>query len=650
MNEIQSAKPRRLRSLLWLALVVADAIAAALALALAQSLGFGPGSFVQLVELAAVFIAFGAYVDLRYENAQVFDSLSDARRLAAACTGVLVALAIDFARAGRFEPAFLSTALVAAAFMLVLQSAVHTALLGVRDWLLRRRPHARRVLIVGHGVAAQSFAYAAREDRSLPIHVVGCVDDGISEKRIEGVRILGRVDQLPELILQHRIDSVVVAITGAPLALTNRIKEVCMEIPEGDRPSVTMVPDASELLTERTTTAVSNVRDIRLEDVLQRDPVVIDTAAVRPHLESQVVLVTGAGGSIGSEICRQIATFNPELLLLLGHGENSLFMISEELRNQYHFKNTRMVLADVGDASAIRNVFMTYRPSIVLHAAAHKHVPIIEDNVCEAVRNNIVGTKTVALAAAAAGVRKFVLLSTDKAVNPTSVMGATKRMAELICHSFAGGSATEFVSVRFGNVLGSRGSVIPIFKAQIQSGGPVTITHRDMVRYFMTIPEAVSLVLQAMTMGTDGEVFVLDMGGPIKIIDLAETLIRLSGLEPYTDVDIIELGMRPGERLFEQILTHGEGITQTSHDRLFIAKQERLDYAYLNDGIERLKAAVRRSDTLACVSVLREFVPEFHPGQHLFPAQQRLESATSLEVTGDKEQVQKSLAMTNVSS
>ncbi len=649
MNEIQSAKPRRLRPILWLALIIADAIAACLAPALAERLGLGAVSFAQLTQLAVIFVAFSVYIDLRYENAQVFDSQSTARQLAAACTAVVFALGFDFARAGRLEPVFLTTALVAAAFMLVFQSAAHTALIGVRDRLLRRRPHARRVLIVGHGVAAQSFAFAAREDRSLPIHVVGCIDDGISEKRVEGVRILGRIDQLRQLILQHRIDSVVVAIMGAPLALTNRIKELCMEIPEDDRPSVTMVPDASELLTERRTT-VSNVRDIRLEDVLQRDPVVINTAAVRPHLESQVVLVTGAGGSIGSEVCRQIATFNPELLLLLGHGENSLFLISEELRNQYHFTRTRMVLADVGDAAAIRNVFMTYRPSIVLHAAAHKHVPIIEDNVCEAVRNNIVGTKTVALAAAAAGVRKFVLLSTDKAVNPTSVMGATKRMAELICHSFAGGSATEFVSVRFGNVLGSRGSVLPIFKAQIQSGGPVTITHRDMVRYFMTIPEAVSLVLQAMTMGTDGEVFVLDMGRPIKIIDLAETLIRLSGLEPYTDIDIVELGMRPGERLFEQILTRGEGMTQTSHDRLFIAKQERLDYAYLNDGIDRLKAAVRRSDTSTCVSILREFVPEFQPGPHLFSTQQRLEDTANAEPAADKKETLQSLATTKISS
>jgi FlaA1/EpsC-like NDP-sugar epimerase len=229
----------------------------------------------------------------------------------------------------------------------------------------------------------------------------------------------------------------------------------------------------------------------------------------------------------------------------------------------------------------------------------------------------VIGTKVVALAAAAAGAAKFILLSTDKAVNPTSVMGATKRMAELICQSFAGGSATEFVSVRFGNVLGSRGSVIPIFKQQVQNGGPLTITHRDMVRYFMTIPEAVSLVLQAMSMGIDGEVFVLNMGDPVKIIDLAEQVIRLSGLEPYRDIEIVEKGIRPGEKLFEEILTDGEGFTQTSHERLFIAKQQRLDYARLNDGIDRMRACVRRSDATNAVNVLKEFVPEFTPGAHL---------------------------------
>jgi FlaA1/EpsC-like NDP-sugar epimerase len=380
---------------------------------------------------------------------------------------------------------------------------------------------------------------------------------------------------------------------------------------------VKVLPDASEILNDKVT--ISRIRDIRLEDVLAREPVVVDTAALRPHLEDQVVLVTGAGGSIGSELCRQIATFEPKLLLLLGHGENSLFAIEQELRYEYKFTRTKMILADVADGPAIRNVFSTYRPRIVFHAAAHKHVPIVESNICEAVRNNVLGTRTVALAAAASAAAKMVLLSTDKAVNPSSVMGLTKRMAELICQSFAGSSSTEFVVVRFGNVLGSRGSVVPIFKQQVASGGPVTITHRDMQRYFMTIPEAVSLVLQAMSMGTDGEVFVLDMGDPIKILHLAEQVIRLSGFEPYRDIQIVETEIRPGEKLFEEILTRGEGVSSTSHHRLFIAKQDRVDYSRIGIAMERLQRAIRMSDWRVSLDVLREFVPEFTPGAHLLP-------------------------------
>jgi FlaA1/EpsC-like NDP-sugar epimerase len=325
---------------------------------------------------------------------------------------------------------------------------------------------------------------------------------------------------------------------------------------------------------------------------------------------------------------------------LLGHGENSLFAIEQELRTKYKFTRTKMVLADVADGAAIRNIFSTYRPRIVFHAAAHKHVPIVEENICEAVRNNVFGTRTVALAAAASGVAKFVLLSTDKAVNPTSVMGLTKRMAELICQSFAGGSATEFVVVRFGNVLGSRGSVVPTFKQQVANGGPVTITHRDMQRYFMTIPEAVSLVLQAMAMGNDGEVFVLDMGDPIKILHLAEQVIRLSGFEPYRDIDIVETSIRPGEKLFEEILTHTEDYTRTSHQRLFIAKQDRVDYSRIGIAMERAQRAVRMGDWRVAIDVLREFVPEYTLGKHLMPPAAQAEEPASLPAPVERGEIQ----------
>ena len=365
----------------------------------------------------------------------------------------------------------------------------------------------------------------------------------------------------------------------------------------------------------------ASLPDFQWDVLLNRSPAAIDSALVEPYVRDNTVLVTGAGGSIGSEICRQVATLEPKLLVLLGHGENSLFAIQQELLEK-GFLRTKIVLADVGDIQAVRNVFARCQPDIVLHAAAHKHVPILEENVCEAVRNNVFGTHNVALAAAAAGTSRVVLLSTDKAVRPTSVMGATKRTCELICQSFAHRTPTEFVSVRFGNVLGSRGSVLPLFIRQIRNGGPVTITHRDMQRFFMTIPEAVSLVLQAMVMGDDGQVFVLDMGKPMKIIDVARRVIELHGLTPYRDIDIVETGMRPGERLHEELLTEVEGVTQTSHERLWIAQQERLEYDVLATAIAEMERAVRISDAQAAITILNRLVPTFTPGQHLFPQPQ----------------------------
>jgi FlaA1/EpsC-like NDP-sugar epimerase len=570
---------------------------------------------VQMLLITALLFITGAYVQWRWESARTFDFHDVLRLLYGAAGGTVLALLCVWVLPGPLEHTSGRLVVIAAMTGFILRMFLRIALVLMRTTILTHRPNAQRVLVVGVGMAAVNLIRAIQEDRTLPMRVIGCIDDGMAVKRVDGVRILGGIDDLPAALARHNVNSVIVAIPAAPLPFINRIKDYCSRAIAP--PTVKVLPDATEILNDKVT--ISRIRDIRLEDVLAREPVVVDTAALRPHLEDQVVLVTGAGGSIGSELCRQIATFEPKLLLLLGHGENSLFAIEQELRYEYKFTRTKMVLADVADGPAIRNVFSTYRPRIVFHAAAHKHVPILESNICEAVRNNVLGTRAIALAAAASGAAKMVLLSTDKAVNPTSVMGLTKRMAELICQSFAGSSSTEFVVVRFGNVLGSRGSVVPIFKQQVASGGPVTITHRDMQRYFMTIPEAVSLVLQAMSMGNDGEVFVLDMGDPIKILHLAEQVIRLSGFEPYRDVQIVETAIRPGEKLFEEILTRGEGISSTSHQRLFIAKQDRVDYSRIGIAMERLQRAIRMSDWRVALDVLREFVPEFTPGAHLLP-------------------------------
>src|SRR5579872_2576219 len=488
-------------------------------------------------------------------------------------------------------------------------------------WAYRRNPRAnhnsQRAIVVGTGKAAASLIQVLDENPDFLFDVVGCVDEQKLADRVVGRPVLGKIDDLPQLIAAQAIGSVIVAIPSAPAPLVKRTINACMQAKgaNGKAPAVKIMPGVLELLNDGV--KISRIRSVDPEDLLPRDPVKVDLATIAPHVENRIILVTGAGGSIGSELCRQIAALNPRSLWLLGHGENSLFAIDEELKLKHGFTRTRIILADVADAARIRNVFSECRPHIVFHAAAHKHVPIVESNVCEAVRNNILGTHVVALAAAAAGAAKFVLLSTDKAVNPTSVMGVTKRLSEIISQSFVNQTGTEFVTVRFGNVLESRGSVIPVFKKQIENGGPVTITHRDMQRYFMTIPEAVSLVLQAMAIGRDGQVLVLDMGKPVNILNLAKTLITLSGLTPYRDIGIVETGIRPGEKLFEEILTLSEGLSTTSHARLFIAQQERVAYETLALGLRALETGIQLGDRKLIIDVLRNFVPSFQPGSHL---------------------------------
>jgi FlaA1/EpsC-like NDP-sugar epimerase len=525
----------------------------------------------------------------------------------------------------RFFMPFFDTALpgwffVAAAIIVWLGLLVRFAELGLRRRRGQPHPDAERTIIVGSGGAAASLVQLIREHYGFRYNVIGCIDDQVLSARVGGKPILGPIDSLPRLLTQHRVDCVIIAIPHASAELVKRVVSYCVDSKRTERsgkvPAVKILPGVFELLSDNL--QLRPIRPVQPEDLLAREPVKVDHGDIAPHVEGRVILVTGAGGSIGSELCRQIVRHQPSLLLLLGHGENSLFAIEEELRLRHGFDRTRIVLADVADAARIRSAFSRYRPHLVFHAAAHKHVPIVEANICEAARNNVLGTHVVALAAAAAGAAKFVLLSTDKAVNPTSVMGATKRLAEIISQSFVHKTGTEFVTVRFGNVLESRGSVVPIFKKQIENGGPVTVTHRDMQRYFMTIPEAVSLVLQAMAIGRDGQVLVLDMGEPVSILKLAETLITLSGFTPYRDIGIVETGVRPGEKLFEEILTNIEGMSTTSHSRLFIAQQERVPYDTLALGLRALEAASRKGDQGGVIEVLRNFVPSYQPGLHLF--------------------------------
>ena len=367
---------------------------------------------------------------------------------------------------------------------------------------------------------------------------------------------------------------------------------------------VKTLPSLSQLINE--TVTVQKIRDVNIEDLLGRDTIFLDSQEINSLINEQGVLVTGGGGSIGSELCRQIATFSPKQLIILDNYENNAYDIQNELLAKYPDLKLTTIIASVREKSRLENIFKTYRPDIIFHAAAHKHVPLMEANPTEAIKNNVFGTLNVAECADKYGAKRFVMISTDKAVNPTNIMGATKRIAEMIIQAFSRQSKTDFVAVRFGNVLGSNGSVIPLFKKQIEQGGPVTVTDPEIIRYFMTIPEAVQLVLQAGAMAEGGEIFVLDMGEPVKIYDLARNLIKLSGFEPDVDIKIELTGLRPGEKLFEELLLAEEGVQSTKNDKIYVAQPLHTDLAILKREIECLREIIltNAEDARDCIKVI----------------------------------------------
>lgn len=424
-----------------------------------------------------------------------------------------------------------------------------------------------RVLIVGAGRAGILIVREIQHNPQLGFHVVGFVDDDTSkhQMKIYGVPVLGTRDDIPALVRRHDIEQVIIAMPAVAGKTIRTIVEMCEHIPV---PTRTM-PGVYELLDGKV--SVSQLRPVQIEDLLRREPVQTDIESVRNLIAGQCVLVTGAGGSIGSELCRQILRCHPAELVLVGHGENSIFLAHNELRTMYPAVTLHPVIADLRFPERLHAIFHTYHPDIVFHAAAHKHVPLMERNPSEAITNNVLGTRNLLDVSLATGVEHFVMISSDKAVNSTSIMGASKRVAEMLVHQAAKRSGRPFVSVRFGNVLGSRGSVVLTFKEQIAAGGPITITHPEMTRYFMTIPEAVQLVLQAAVLGQGGEVFVLDMGDPVKIVDLARDMIELSGLEEGRDIEIVYTGMRPGEKMYEELFVHSEQHRPTVHPKIRVA-------------------------------------------------------------------------------
>ncbi|MGZ4309199.1 MAG: polysaccharide biosynthesis protein [Gaiellaceae bacterium] len=461
----------------------------------------------------------------------------------------------------------------------------------------------KEVLVIGAGDAGQLVIRELQRNRQLGLTPIGLIDDDTRKKnlRIHGVRVLGTTDDLKHILRDNKPDEVLIALPSASGEARQRIVTATRE---GNVPVKTL-PGLYELISGESELA-TQIRPVQVEDVLGREPVEVDLEATAAYLREQTVLVTGAGGSIGSELCRQIARLGPQRLVLVDQGETALFEIERELVDERGFAATVPILADCKNSTKMRQVFERYQPGVVFHAAAYKHVPLMEANPLESVRNNVIATEVVAEAAIEFGAQRFVLISTDKAVNPKTVMGQSKALCEWIVEAYGARDdvATRFVAVRFGNVLGSSGSVIPIFRRQIAKGGPVTVTHPEMTRYFMTIPEASSLVIQAGAIGGRGDVFVLDMGEPVRIIELAQQMIRLSGKEPERDIEVAIVGARPGEKLHEELWGAGETAVPTPHPKIMRVSGPIVDAVWLREELAELDRLVRDGETLDLVSRL----------------------------------------------
>ncbi len=467
---------------------------------------------------------------------------------------------------------------------------------------------ARRVLVLGAGRAGESLVRELkRENRFLP---VGFLDDKrqLRGAKVHGVPVLGTLDNMAELAREVAADMLLIAMPSISNQQMQRVVELC----EAAGLPFQTVPRLQDVVEGRS--SFNQLKEVAIEDLLGRAPVALDWTAIRTGLTGRKVLVTGGGGSIGSELCRQVARLGVESLCVLDSCEYNLYRIEQELRAEFPDLIFRAVLGDCGDAAAIEHAIAQGGPQSVFHAAAYKHVPMLERQWREAVRNNVLSTQTVALAAIRHGVETFVLISSDKAVNPTNVMGATKRIAEMLCQSLARDSSTRFITVRFGNVLDSAGSVVPLFREQIQRGGPVTVTHPEITRYFMTIPEACQLILQAAALGQGGEIFALDMGEPVRIRYLAEQMIRLAGKQPDRDIPIVYTGLRPGEKLFEELFHEQESYQPTSHAKIVLAQPRELPRASLEQALHGARQAVLRYDEPALEQFLRQLVPEYSSG------------------------------------
>ena len=572
--------------------------------------------FLLVLVRAVVFIPFRLYEGLwRYVD------IYDARNIVAAVT-LSTAVFFGIVRgviglAGYPRSVYVLDSLI----LIVLLGGLRLARRVYRE--LGRVDRGKAVLVYGAGDAGEMIVRDMKKNPVYGYHPIGFVDDDPRKKgtRIHGVKVLGGRDRLGMILARTGADEILIAMPGAGVAVRRAIVRAL----EPHKVTISTLPDLSDL--PDCAVAVNQVRNLAVEDLLEREPVALDRGPVERLIRGRRVLVTGAGGSIGSELCRQIADLGPSALVLMERYENGLFAIADELSRRNPGAPATPVLADVSDPNRVADVLVTHRPDIVFHAAAHKHVPLMELNPCEAVKNNVLGTRCLARAARRLGVPRFVMISTDKAVNPSSVMGATKRAAEFVVQEMNRDGKTGFITVRFGNVLGSNGSVVPTFLEQIRRGGPVTVTHPDMRRYFMLIPEAVSLVLHAAALGEGGEVFVLEMGEQVRLLDMARHLIRLSGYVPEDEIPIVFTGARPGEKLCEELVGTDE-IAEPSGVPKIIRVRPKAAPTDLERRVSELGMAALRGDAEAAIDRLKAIVPSFRP-QPAEPRQEQPQAATS---------------------
>ncbi len=559
-----------------------------------------------------VFVFLGLYRGMwRYTS--LVDLLNILKAVATSSAAIILAILFLYRFEGFPRSIFILDGVLTFLFIGGIRGAIRIAIgkIEKRDSFRFQTKSARpkrRLMMIGAGDAAEKMLREIMDNPRLNYEVAGFLDDDPKKAgmRIHGVSVLGPLEKIHEMAVRGEVDEILVAIPSASAKQMRRIIEAC----EATGLKCRTTPGLGELIDGKV--SFKTIREVSYEDLLGRDPVNLDTGSIGHYLAGKAVLVTGAGGSIGSELCRQITQFDSRNLILLDKAENNLFHLEMEFRQIFSKVPITPVLGDIKHKESLNKLFEVYKPHVVFHAAAYKHVPIMELNPWEAVSNNVIGTRNVVESSHQSGVERFIMVSTDKAVRPSSVMGATKRVAEMITSCY-GSNSRCFMTVRFGNVIGSEGSVVHLFKKQIERLGPVTVTHPEITRYFMTIPEACKLILQAGALGQGQEIFILDMGTPVKIINMARDLIRFSGFEPDEDVEIKIIGLRPGEKLYEELITEGEGIVRTPHEKIFALKGNNCDLNSLNQKVEELSRAAYEQDAHGIKMKLKEIVPEYQP-------------------------------------